>query len=116
MKEHITLCKTNNHEFMALWTKICMKGQQDHDNWIKMLRSNGIIAAHPDDGWVEENRVCLCYPQFNDGIAIGKIMALGQPGKYRLVKITGRIQGMFLDKWKYEKINVLELAQMAMFE
>jgi hypothetical protein len=65
--------------------------------WIERLRDEGVRAAHPDDGWVnrEESYVSLMYPQFNDGLATGSLLALGWPGDnkgvfsgYRIVRVT----------------------------
>lgn len=87
-------------EFARLWIAGCDKAENDEKNWIAMLRSNGIKAAHPDDGWVSrkgqrnhmgrmgDNSVALCYPQFNDGIHPGDIIALGWHDKFRLVRVT----------------------------
>lgn len=66
--------------------------------WVEQLRTSGIRAAHPDDGWVnrDENKIHLAYPQFNDGIGIGALVALGSPsGKTRIVRITGTSENRF---------------------
>jgi hypothetical protein len=74
----------------------------EHMNrWIEELRFRGVKAAHPDDGWVlrESNEVTLTYPQFNDGLCVGDLLALGWPEIRedvalmrctRLVRITGQ--------------------------
>jgi hypothetical protein len=58
--------------------------------WIADLRQRGVKAAHPDDGWVDRTHstLFLCYPQFNDGVGVGDIVALGTPGRTRYVKLT----------------------------
>lgn len=67
--------------------------------WVKPLREDGIRAAHPDDGWVDrnENTVCFCYPDFNDGAGVGDLVALGRPDEYRIVRLTGEIPLGILD-------------------
>jgi hypothetical protein len=62
--------------------------------WCDELREAGIKAAHPDDGWVdrEANTVRLEYPQFVGPLAVGDVIALGQPEGYRLVRLTGTVE------------------------
>jgi hypothetical protein len=76
--------------------------------WVDTLRQKGVTAAHPDDGWVDRdlNEVILCYPQFNDGVNIGSIIALGDCNQYRLVKIVGLHVGFTgLEYWKFEEVR-----------
>jgi hypothetical protein len=65
--------------------------------WITELRSRGVKAAHPDDGWVdrEANTVALVYATFNDGLQVGDLLALGSPSDSRgtrIVRVTGTIE------------------------
>jgi hypothetical protein len=64
---------------------------QEEREWIADLRARGVKAAHPDDGWVKRDtdRVHLEYPQFNDGLDVGALLALGRPGEYRIVRVVG---------------------------
>lgn len=98
-------CKTNNSDFMRLWTSICMKQYERETEWIKGLRANGVKASHPDDGWVdrEKNEIHLCYPQFNDGLKVGDRLALGTHDKFRIVEVTGYRKGLFgvLEYWSF---------------
>jgi hypothetical protein len=59
--------------------------------WVARLRSEGVKAAHPDDGWVDRdaNKVHLAYPDFNDGLTIGDLLALGSCEAARIVRVTG---------------------------
>lgn len=96
----IGLCKSNGsevgHEFLTRWQDSCIEAQRHEDKWIEMLRKDGIKAAHPDDGWVnrQDNKVVLCYPQFNDGVSIGDRICLGWHDKWRIVTITSIEQGL----------------------
>jgi len=58
--------------------------------WVAALRAAGVKAAHPDDGWVdrEHSEVQFVYPQFNDGVTEGDVIALGWHDGHRLVRIT----------------------------
>jgi hypothetical protein len=58
--------------------------------WVAELRAQGVKAAHPDDGWVKRDRntVHLCYPQFDDGLRAGDLLALGRPAEYRIVRVV----------------------------
>lgn len=59
-------------------------------HWVADLRKDGVKAAHPDDGWVkrDQSKVHLCYPQFNDGLGVGDLLALGWADRWRVVRIT----------------------------
>lgn len=48
--------------------------------WVNNLRANGVKAAHPNDGWIDRvNGIAsLRYPQFDDGLSVGDMLALGQ--------------------------------------
>lgn len=87
--------------------------EQEQAQWIADLRAQGVKAAHPDDGWVnrEQNQLHFCYPQFNDGAAIGDVVALGWPkwsdniSRTRLVRITRRVVSTFgIEWWKFEPV------------
>jgi hypothetical protein len=88
-------------DFVIEYANICRQMQEKKREWIEILRSDGVKAAHPDDGWVnrEENKVHLTYPQFNDGVGIGDRIALGTPTKWRIVEVTGIEQGMLPLLW-----------------
>lgn len=65
--------------------------ESERQAWIADLRAQGVKAAHPDDGWVERetNKVHLCYPDFNDGLEVGDLLALGWSwADTRIVRIT----------------------------
>ena len=80
--------------------------------WIAQLRSIGIKAAHPDDGWVKRDRskyhdfVQFCYPQFDDGVQVGDRIALGWHDRYR-VRIVQRIEVCGLI-WKHNEYQVVK--------
>jgi hypothetical protein len=66
--------------------------------WIAGLREQGVKAAHPDDGWVnrDEHKIHLAYPQFDDGLEVGDLLALGWPWTHtRLVRVTGQSDNRF---------------------
>lgn len=54
------------------------------------LRSMGVKAWHPDDGWVDrqKNSVKFAYPEYEMHIEPGDIICLGWTWKYRLVVVT----------------------------
>jgi hypothetical protein len=59
--------------------------------WITGLRIFGVKAARPDDGWVDRlaNRLKMEYPDFDDGLQVGDLLALGCPwGVTRIVRVT----------------------------
>ena len=70
----------------------------DERAWITRLREQGAKAAHPDDGWVdrERNRIHLTYPQFDDGVRVGDLLALGWPtGPTRMVRVVDTSDNVF---------------------
>lgn len=80
----------------AIRIRESMEGQRTR--WIAQLRERGVKAAHPDDGWVDRDKdtVHLCYPDFNDGLAVGDPLALGSPwGDTRIVRVTGTSENRF---------------------
>ena len=71
---------------------------------IKRLRSEGVKAAHPDDGWHEREKhyIQLSYPLFNDGVDVGDRIALTRPTKtYKIIRIEKCSFGG-LDRFYYE--------------
>ncbi len=106
----IGLVTTSSPEFAKTWADACRQGQVEQDNWIAALRAEGVKAAHPDDGWVdrERNEVRPSYPQFNDGVAVGDVIALGWPSRHRLVRVTSvgtyGVIGTW-PAWGFEKIE-----------
>ena len=86
--------------------------EQQQAEWIAELRAAGVKAAHPDDGWVDRDvdTVYFCYPQFDDGVAVGDLIALGWPkwnskkAQHRIVRVTGRTCGQFQQRWAFEAV------------
>lgn len=82
----------------------------DEATWVAGLRAQGVKAARPDDGWVdrEHNTVAMEYPQFNDGLAVGDLLALGWPwSDTRIVRVTEHycVSPMFsMWRWKFEEV------------
>jgi hypothetical protein len=90
---HLTIGGTVEGEPEAVARAVAIDRQMASEKaqWIADLRSQGVKAAHPDDGWVDrdENKVHLCYPDFNDGLVVGDLLALGWPDCYRIVRVVG---------------------------
>lgn len=65
-------------DFVASLVKICRDAASHEKRWIAAMRSAGLKAAHPDDGWVdrERNEVGFCYPSFYDNPRVGDEIAL----------------------------------------
>lgn len=97
---------------VELWKKIGDDMRTEEQKWIADLRSIGIKAAHPDDGWIERKKsehhdfVQFCYPQFDDGVAVGDKIALGWPDRYR-VRVVQRIRddGFIFKTKKYQVVK-----------
>ena len=79
---------------------LALEQKIDRQKWINLLRSLGIKAAHPDDGWVnrEENSIRFAYPSFNDHPRVGDLIVLGSPSSKtaKIVRvIKKKKQGVF---------------------
>lgn len=99
-------------EFQKLWQAAQVEYAQREREWIADLRARGIVAAHPDDGWVNRdlNEIFFAYPQFDDGVRVGARVALGEPyGKTRIIQLTGVsvrrsiLSGMKF--WKFSEVS-----------
>lgn len=98
-------------EFVALWHKIGSEMEHQEIDWVSQLRAEGIKAAHPDDGWVDRtnNEFQFQYPQFNDGVKEGSLVALGWPSykTCRIVRVTNIRKTMFgCEKYKFEQVRI----------
>ena len=111
-QEMIGLCRTADAKFAKRWVDICIKAEQDEKDWVAALRVQGVKASHPNDGWVnrEKNEVQFVYPQFNDGVCIGDIVALGWPSdspeNIRFVKLVAVQEGLLGNSyWKFKDVE-----------
>ncbi|MBR8182070.1 hypothetical protein KDW54_06615 [Burkholderia ambifaria] len=89
---------SSDADFMSAWVGFCREGENEKRQWIAGLRARGIKAAHPDDGWVDRrlNSVTLIYTDFNDGVNIDDLVALGSYyGSTRIVRIVDKVQQRF---------------------
>ena len=75
--------------------------------WVTQLESDGIKAAHPDDGWVNRasHEVQFCYPHFYHNPQIGDKIALGWHDKYRIVVIVSIRQPILFGTLPYYKFT-----------
>lgn len=92
---------------MNFFAEAIEKIEKQKEDWISKLRKQGFKASHPNDGWVNriDNKVCLCYPQFNEGLKVGDKMMIGSSDKdERPVEIIGVESGM-LTYYLFKDIN-----------
>lgn len=96
--------------FMANWYSAKEEMDLAEKEWIEKLRSEGVKASHPDDGWIDRvNDIAnFCYPHFDDGVDVGDVIALGSYDEYRYVKVTYRILGWGECKYKFEPLDIEE--------
>jgi len=106
---------SGQHKAVATFANIACNMEREQNSWITALRAAGVKAAHPDDGWVnrEHNTVFFCYPQFDDGVEIGDLIALGWPQwgskkpRHRIVRVIGKTAGRFQQQWAFEQLNTI---------
>jgi hypothetical protein len=95
--------------FIETWNAVRQQMADEQQIWIANLREQGVKAAHPDDGWVnrKENFVYLEYCQYNDGLKVGDVLALGWPGDHRLVRITEKEEDSMFGQvyWHFEPVT-----------
>lgn len=100
------LCRSDNKEFIDVWNK----SQEDYrinlNNLIIYLKSIGVKALHPDDGWVDrkENYITFTYPRFLMNIEVGDKIALGDVDNYRIVIVTD-IVDFFNKRYYFKPLN-----------
>lgn len=107
LSDHI---RTSDPGLMSLARSVDREMADERTAWIAELRAKGVKAAHPDDGWVdrEASVLTLVYPQFNDGVSPGDLVALGWPPgsfkcKTRLVRLTMSARRFWDEKsWHFE--------------
>jgi len=100
------LIRTTNEKLKMMWNDICDEYEKGKENAIQKLRNEGVKAAHPDDGWVdrEKNYVILTYPQFNDGVDVEDVIALGwHSDGFRKVTVTKIEKSLFELTYYYFK-------------
>lgn len=90
--------------FYTTFANVVSEDKRKTREWIDCLRSKGIRAAHPDDGWVnrDTNEVILTYPYFGKILEIGDSIALGDYREYRIVHVTNIREG-YVGNLKYYK-------------
>ena len=83
--------------FLRQLIAINLEMREKKERWIEALQRAGVVAAHPDDGWVDraKNSMQMVYPHFSGLIEVGSRIALGQPDKYRIVDVTAIRKTMF---------------------
>lgn len=89
-------------DFVESYEKIVAESKKRYAKWIKWLQDYGVVASHPNDGWVnrEEETFSLGYPHFNFGIEVDSQVALGDPESFRVV-VVDRIDKKFFGGYTY---------------
>ena len=98
-------------EFAERFMDIEREAITRNEAWAEYLKGLGIIAAHPNDGWVDREGLTfiLAYPLFQARpLSVGDRVALGwPPGElykpwegYMIVEVTKIVQ-MMLGKMQY---------------
>lgn len=102
-------------KFVSMYAGIADNMEREQDAWIAGLRSIGVKASHPDDGWVDRknNSMQFVYPQFNDGAKVGDLVALGSPQwssanpQHRIVRLISFRRSVFgFETWDFELVRL----------
>lgn len=88
------IIKSNGSEvgeqFAKLFNEAVSKSRLESIEWLAKLKNDGIVAAHPEDGWVDRNKnqIIFVHAYFmNAVIDVGDRVVIGNPKKYRIVRI-----------------------------
>jgi GTP-dependent phosphoenolpyruvate carboxykinase len=76
--------------FVRGYMLLVKEHQERQAEWVAALRAQGVKAAHPNDGWNDRMQqiIHFSYPQFDDGVQVGDVIAVGRPDEYTLCKVT----------------------------
>lgn len=99
------MVRSSDVEFAQCWGQICAASKRSKNAWIAQLRREGVKAAHPEDGWIDRRMsvLQLVNAEYDDGVRVGDVVALGSSEDYRLVEITGFRRGTFGGEyWLFE--------------
>jgi hypothetical protein len=96
--------------FAKHWNQICEDFSADNHLWINGLRAQGIKAAHPNDGWVDQSAQTMqfVYPQFNDGAGVSDLVMLGRHYEQsnQLIKLTRKRVSTFGSvSWEFDYVG-----------
>ena len=80
---------TMHNSFIEAYNYKTAEYRRKLDKWLAVMSNLGVMAAHPDNGWVnwDENWFVLQYPHFDKGATIGDKVALGNAKKYNIVVV-----------------------------
>jgi hypothetical protein len=115
-KSGIVISSNNSqvgNDFLASFVRASQEYDEKEDEWVKTLRLSGVKAAHPDDGWVNRTKNCFqfSYPQFNDGVSVGDLVALGHHDAYCIVRVIEVEKSKFsltdcdMSEYKFEVVR-----------
>lgn len=93
----------SGRQFVENYEQASKEDELKTKEWVAKLRSLGVKASHPDDGWHkrEEKYFGISYPEFNDGIKVGDMVALGNYNKFVIV-IVDKISGILSTRYHYK--------------
>lgn len=97
--------------FLAEFSADIADHHRRKQEWEAALVAQGILIAHPDDGWVDRtaNTIHFAYPTFQrTPPAVGVRVALGWPDRWRVVELTRHIPSAPIpgvDRWGFREVR-----------
>ena len=75
-----------------MWKAITAGSADEERQWISDLKERGISAAHPENGYVDQNTLWYGFGwsgdfYFNDGLESGSLLEIGCPTRSKTVKV-----------------------------
>lgn len=93
------LARSNDGSFVANWNATGQRQRIEREHWCRDMRTIGARAVAPDDGWIDRQRNELSIADYADVRSVlrqGDLVALGGPGKWRLVRVDSYRQNPFI--------------------
>lgn len=89
----VTVNDSVGMEFLKLFKKTLTEQEKTEKAWIENLKKQGVVFAHPNDGWISEkkNELIIGNPYFSlkAGLEINDLIAIGDPDNFYFARIVG---------------------------
>ncbi len=84
------MAKSVRESFMDCFNESVRTNRELTEDWIKKLKSLGVKASHPNDGWIDREKkiAFFSYPHFNIGVDLGNKIALGTHHSFIIVEVS----------------------------
>lgn len=95
------LCRSDDATFVSAWNDAARIDREQRRTWVANMLAKGAQIVTPDDGWIDRvnHTVCPpCYADLRPDAAIGDLIALGGPERWRIVRVVSVKRSDFIVK------------------